>query len=259
MSDCWGLSERWLPDRVFDDPGVPIPGALSTRLGAAVGGLGCRVLLNGDGGDEWVDGDSHYIATALFSGRPRLALRLARRARPRVAAWRTLAGSVGAALVPLALAGPAAAATQALAPAGALGRRRARCALGQPGPSRALPAAAEAPRRGADVAHVSQPRECVCGMERSPRTVAQRDRAAHAVPRPPRGRAHGGRAFLAEARPRSRSRAAAQRRRAAAPRHDLRPLRHHPLRLVGDAWPRTGARADRGGCGTCRAGAGRHG
>ena len=78
-------------------------------------------------------------------------------------------------------------------------------------------------------------------------------------PRPPRGRAHGGRAFLAEARPRSRSRAAAQRRRAAAPRHDLRPLRHHSLRLVGDAWPRTGARADRGGCGTCRAGAGRHG
>ena len=88
--DCWGFSSRWLADETWDAPDVPLPAALSVRLGQSVRELGCGVLLNGDGGDEWMDGDVRAPADALLHRKPRTAVRLARAMRPDRPPWRTL-------------------------------------------------------------------------------------------------------------------------------------------------------------------------
>jgi asparagine synthase (glutamine-hydrolysing) len=98
--DCWGFSSRWLPDEAWDAPDVALPGALSVRLAHATKELGARVLLNGDGGDEWMDADHRASADAVLRGRLVDAWRIAGATRRGVARWRTLLGGLIDGLVP---------------------------------------------------------------------------------------------------------------------------------------------------------------
>ena len=100
VSDCWALSGRWVPDAVFDDPMLPPQAPHMIRSMVEARELGCEVVLNGDGGDEWMDGERVQIADAMLRGRPRTAWRLAHLTRPSEPAPRTLVRSLVEAFVP---------------------------------------------------------------------------------------------------------------------------------------------------------------
>ncbi len=102
ISDCWALTQRYLPVETFDSIHHPGQSAMVVRLGRAAADEGVGVTLGGDGADAWMGGASTYIADAVVRARPGEALRLARLAAGARSAStpRTLARHAAAGLLP---------------------------------------------------------------------------------------------------------------------------------------------------------------
>jgi asparagine synthase (glutamine-hydrolysing) len=81
ISDCWSLSHRWLPDKLFDEPEIPPQGATHVRLAMAAREAGLGVMLGGEGADEWMTGNGTHLADALCRGRLSSAWHMTRRSR----------------------------------------------------------------------------------------------------------------------------------------------------------------------------------
>lgn len=60
----------WFIDRSIRDCDIPIPqnGAMSRNLEAAAVAGGARILMHGDGGDQWLDGNVHYYREFMREG-----------------------------------------------------------------------------------------------------------------------------------------------------------------------------------------------
>ncbi len=69
IDDCWSLSSRYLSDPAFDQPNVPMQGALMARLAQAARDGGAGVLLDGMGGDEFMSSSVEYISEFVLRGR----------------------------------------------------------------------------------------------------------------------------------------------------------------------------------------------
>jgi asparagine synthase (glutamine-hydrolysing) len=68
--DCWTLSSHYLPQASFDQPNIPVQAPFMVRVGQEAQAQGCRVLLDGIGGDEFLGGPADYMADLLLGGRP---------------------------------------------------------------------------------------------------------------------------------------------------------------------------------------------
>ena len=68
IDDCWSLSSRYLGDAAFDQPNVPMQGALMIRLAEAARDDGITVLLDGMGGDECMSSSIDYVAELVIAG-----------------------------------------------------------------------------------------------------------------------------------------------------------------------------------------------
>jgi asparagine synthase (glutamine-hydrolysing) len=81
ISDAWTFNPEIMPDDVFDTPDVPPHGAHLMLAAAAAGQAGRPTILNGEGGDDWWDGDERAAGSAVLSGHLPTAWRIAGRAR----------------------------------------------------------------------------------------------------------------------------------------------------------------------------------
>ncbi|MFN8639078.1 MAG: asparagine synthase-related protein [Dehalococcoidia bacterium] len=66
VEDCWALSSRYLSDQHFDVTQIPPQAPMQVAQARFAGSLGMRVMLTGDGGDEWMVGGRR-----VHRGRPR--------------------------------------------------------------------------------------------------------------------------------------------------------------------------------------------
>jgi asparagine synthase (glutamine-hydrolysing) len=106
ISDCWSLSDRWLPVETLDQPELAPHAAAHVKLAVAAREAGISTVLGGEGADEWMTADETYVASAILSGHFSAAWRTGagrRRVRPRPGA---LARSCYGALVPFAIQDP---------------------------------------------------------------------------------------------------------------------------------------------------------
>jgi asparagine synthase (glutamine-hydrolysing) len=103
VGNCWSLSRRYLPDAAFDQPNLPMQGALLRRMNEAARDAGYTVLLDGQGGDELLDGSYDYLADLVLAGQVGTAISEARRwsADADIPASRLLASSGLAPLLPM--------------------------------------------------------------------------------------------------------------------------------------------------------------
>jgi asparagine synthase (glutamine-hydrolysing) len=100
VSGCTALNPGITPLSAFDIPGTPPQHALLATTAKCAAEEGLEVILSGVGGDEWLTGDSRYVADALLRGHPRRAIRMARMNRELPRATRLLASSTFQAVIP---------------------------------------------------------------------------------------------------------------------------------------------------------------
>ena len=98
-TNCWYLSRRWLPDAVFDQPRVPGAGAALRAVTATAAAAGHKVLLGGEGGDEWIGGSwsgARYggVTSALAAFRIPTAVRIAKASPRGTTTTRRIGGAV---------------------------------------------------------------------------------------------------------------------------------------------------------------------
>jgi asparagine synthase (glutamine-hydrolysing) len=101
ISDCWALSSRYLPDHLFDEPAHPPQSPHMMRLAAAARDAGMGVMLGGEGGDEWLNGDDRFVADAVVWGRLRTGWRLARTQAQSRPVWKAFGRECFYGLTPL--------------------------------------------------------------------------------------------------------------------------------------------------------------
>lgn len=78
VEDCWALSSRYLSDQHFDVAQIPPQAPMQVAQARFAGSLGMRVMLTGDGGDEWMSGGVEHVADALADRQIGVAWRGAR-------------------------------------------------------------------------------------------------------------------------------------------------------------------------------------
>jgi asparagine synthase (glutamine-hydrolysing) len=74
VSDCWGVSRKYLDDSAFDQPYLPMQATFMTRLATGAVGLGSTVLLDGVRCDEVADGPANERCSVLTTAQPMQAL-----------------------------------------------------------------------------------------------------------------------------------------------------------------------------------------
>lgn len=102
IRDCGTLTSDWLADESFDGPFHPPQGGNHVRLGVTARHEGIGVVLGGEGGDEWMNGPEHYLASTVAHGKIVLAWKLARIHHGRRKAARVLARRTYRGLMPFA-------------------------------------------------------------------------------------------------------------------------------------------------------------
>ena len=108
-TDCWYLSQKWLPPTTFDQPFVPGAGPSLMAVTSRAQADGVGVILGGEGGDEWLDGtpwdgSSDVPAmSALMAGRLPTAMRILRASAPTRPILLEAAAMVGRSTVPVLL------------------------------------------------------------------------------------------------------------------------------------------------------------